>query len=202
MLVKRHYTTIRRLDIEDIVPLLAAWRASLNFPFLLHQRLRQDLLFRPPLRAAVQRIRFNEANLLVQKLEEALHAIEHRAAAPHDEEDLEHLKEANLQVQKLEEALRTSEIRATALHDQLENERLEHHATREALRFEQLQHQVTAMEVPPEAAENRPLNRLSRLNEDINHVKNQQGWFIKEGMLAREMHARSNNDIMPLRPHG
>ena len=68
MLVKRHYATLRRLDKTDIVPLLAALRASLNFPFLLHQRLRQDLLFRPPLptlRAAVQRIRFNEANLRV-----------------------------------------------------------------------------------------------------------------------------------------
>jgi hypothetical protein len=158
--------------MKDIVSLLAALRASLNFPFLLHQRLRQDLLFRPPpptLRAAVQRIRFNGANL---------------------------------RVQKLEEALRTSEICATALHDRLENERLEHHATREALRFEQLQHQVTAMEISPETAENRLLNQLSRLNEDINHIKNQQGWFIKEGMLAREMLARSNNDIMPLRPHG
>ena len=69
MLVKRHYATLRRLDIaKDIVPLLAALRVSLNFPFLLHQRLRQDLLFCPPpptLRAAVKRIRFNEATLRV-----------------------------------------------------------------------------------------------------------------------------------------
>jgi hypothetical protein len=52
------------------------------------------------------------------------------------------------------------------------------------------------MEIPPGTAEDRLLNQLSRLNEDVDHIKNQQGCFIKEGMLAREMHVRSSSDIM------
>lgn len=100
--------------------------------------------------------------------------------------------EAKNRAQRLEEELRAAEIRAAKLRDQLEDERLEHHATREALQFEQTQHQVTAMELPPAATR----DMLSRLYEAVDHMKNQQDWFIKEGVLARQIHVRSNSDIM------
>ena len=100
--------------------------------------------------------------------------------------------DANSRAKRLEEKLRAAEICAASLLDQLENERLEHHATREALQFEQTQHEITAMELPPAA-----INiQLSRLHEAVENMKRQQEWFIKEGALARQIYVRSSSDIM------
>jgi D-mannonate dehydratase len=100
--------------------------------------------------------------------------------------------EAYDQVRRLEQKLRAAETRATTLHEQLENERLEHHATREALRIEQAEHQVTAMELP---AANWDV-QLSRLSDAVDNLQAQQEWFLREGMLARQIHVRSNSDVM------